>query len=78
MSSLPLPITEKKLPDNKKTASLVKPNVPSDTVPVSEDTVKTASIPNNVNAATGLTRIEDALLSNTEKAIKLGNKRRVT
>jgi len=78
VSSLPLSITEKKLPDNKKTASLVKPNVASDTVPVSEETVKTAAIPNNVNAATGLTRIEDALLSNTEKAIKLNNRRRVT
>jgi len=67
-----------KLPYFGKTSSLVKPNVPSDTVPVSEETIKTASIPNNVNAATGLTRIEDALLSNTEKAIKLGNRRRVT
>ena len=63
-------------PDDQ--ASLVKPNVPSDTVPVSAETVKTASVNNNVNAATGLTRIEDALLSNTEKAIKLGNRRRVT
>ena len=72
------PVSSLPLPDNKKTTSLVKPNVPSDTVPVSEETVKTAAIPNNVNAVTGLTRIEDALLSNTEKAIKLGNRRRVT
>ena len=63
-------------PDDQ--ASLVTPNVPSDPVPVSAETVKTASVNNNVNAATGLTRIEDALLSNTEKAIKLGNRRRVT
>ena len=67
-----------KLPYFGKTSSLVKPNLPSDTVPVSAETVKTASVNNNVNAATGLTRIEDALLSDTEKAIKLGNRRRVT
>ena len=72
------PVSSLPLPDNKKTSSLVKPNVPSDTVPVSAETVKTASIPNNVNATPGLTRIEDALLSNTEKAIKLGTRRRVT
>ena len=57
-------------------ASLVKPNVPSDTAPVSAETIKTASVNNNVNAATGLTRIEDALLSDTEKAIKVGQRSR--
>ena len=61
---------------NKATASsIVKPNVPSDTAPVSAETIKTASVNNNVNAATGLTRIEDALLSQTEKAIKLGQRK---
>ena len=73
------PVSSLPLPNNKKTSSLVTPNLPSDTVPVSAETVKTASINNNVNAATGLTRIEDALLSNTEKAIKLNQRnRRVT
>ena len=49
-------------------ASLVKPNVPSDTAPVSAETIKTASVNNNVNPQTNLTRIEDALLSQTEKS----------
>ena len=61
---------------DKATASLIKPNVPSDTAPVSAETIKTASVNNNVNAATGLTRIEDALLSDTEKAIKVGQRSR--
>ena len=61
---------------DKATASLIKPNVPSDTAPVSAETIKTASVNNNVNAATGLTRIEDALLSDTEKAIKVGQRNR--
>ena len=74
----PIKIETPKILEGIDLSSIVKPNIPSDTVPVSADTVKTASIPNNVNAATGLTRIEDALLSNTEKAIKLGNRRRVT
>ena len=74
----PIKIETPKILEGIDLSSIVKPNIPSDTVPVSADTVKTASIPNNVNAATGLTRIEDALLSNTEKAIKLGTRRRVT
>ena len=56
-------------------ASLIKPNVPSDTAPVSAETIKTASVNNNVNPQTNLTRIEDALLSQTEKAIKLGQRK---
>ena len=60
---------------NKTTASLIKPNVPSDTAPVSAETVKMASVNNNVNPQTNLTRIEDALLSQTEKAIKLGQRK---
>ena len=67
---------EIKLPYFGKTSSLIKPNVPSDTAPVSAETIKTASVNNNVNAATGLTRIEDALLSDTEKAIKVGQRSR--
>ena len=42
---------------------------------MSQEVIKTASVNNNVNAATGLTRIEDALLSQTEKAIKLGQRK---
>ena len=60
-------------PDNQ--ASLIKPNVASDTAPVSAETVKMASVNNNVNPQTNLTRIEDALLSQTEKAIKLGQRK---
>ena len=48
---------------------------PSDTAPVSAETIKTASVNNNVNPQTNLTRIEDALLSQTEKAIKLGQRK---
>ena len=61
-------------PDNQ--ASLIKPDVPSDTAPVSAETIKTASVNKNVNPQTNLTRIEDALLSDTEKAIKLGQRNR--
>ena len=60
---------------NNDQASLIKPDVPSDTAPVSAETVKMASVNKNVNPQTNLTRIEDALLSNTEKAIKLGQRK---
>jgi len=46
-------------------------NVPIDTAPVSQDVVKTAALPSNINEKTGLTSIEEALLSNEEKAIRL-------
>ena len=69
------PVSSLPSSNTKTTASLVTPNVPSDTAPVSQEVIKTASVNNNVNAATGLTRIEDALLSQTEKAIKLGQRK---
>ncbi len=65
---------EIKLPYFGKTSSIA-PNLPSDTAPVSAETVKMASVNKNVNPQTNLTRIEDALLSNTEKAIKLGQRK---
>jgi len=69
------PVSSLPLPNTKTTASLIKPNVASDTAPVSAETIKTASVNNNVNPQTNLTRIEDALLSQTEKAIKLGQRK---
>ena len=72
----PIKIETPKILEGIDLSSIVKPNVPSDTAPVSAETIKTASVNNNVNAATGLTRIEDALLSDTEKAIKVGQRNR--
>ena len=69
------PVSSLPSSNTKTTASLVTPNVPSDTAPVSAETIKTASVNNNINPQTNLTRIEDALLSNTEKAIKLGQRK---
>ena len=55
-------------------ASSVKPNLPVETSEVSADVVKTAALPSNVNPNTGLTSIEEALLSNEEKAMRLRQK----
>jgi len=41
---------------------------------VSEEVVKTAALPGNINPDTGLTYIDDALLSNEEKAMRLRQK----
>ena len=49
-------------------------NQPIDTAPVSQDVVKTAALPSNINEKTGLTSIEEALLSNEEKAMRLRQK----
>ena len=46
-------------------------NQPVETSEVSEEVVKTAALPSNVNQNTGLTSIEEALLSNEEKAMRL-------
>ena len=46
-------------------------NVPINTPPVSQEVVKTSALPSNVNPETGLTYIDDALLSNEEKAMRL-------
>ena len=72
----PVKIETPKILEGIDLSSIVKPNVPSDTAPVSAETIKTASVNNNVNPQTNLTRIEDALLSNTEKAIKVGQRNR--
>ena len=50
------------------------PNIPVDTAEVSEEVVQTSSLPSNINQNTGLTAIEEALLSNEEKAMRLRNK----
>jgi hypothetical protein len=44
------------------------------TPPVSQEVVKTAALPGNINQNTGLTHIEEALLSNEEKAMRLRQK----
>ena len=49
-------------------------NLPIDTPSVSQEVVKTAALPSNVNQKTGLTHVEEALLSNEEKAMRLRQK----
>jgi hypothetical protein len=49
-------------------------NQPIETSEVSADVVKTAALPSNVNQNTGLTYIDEALLSNEEKAMRLRQK----
>ena len=49
----------------------ITPNIPVETSEVSEEVVKTAALPSNVNQNTGLTHVEEALLSNEEKAMRL-------
>jgi len=49
-------------------------NQPVETSEVSADVVKTAALPSNINPTTGLTYIDDALLSNEEKAMRLRQK----
>ena len=49
----------------------ITPNVPIQTQEVSQDVVKTTALPTNINQNTGLTPIEEALLSNEEKAMRL-------
>ena len=46
-------------------------NLPVETSEVSADVVKTTALPSNINPKTGLTYIDDALLSNEEKAMRL-------
>ena len=63
------------MPQETKTqlTELITPpnNQPIETANVSQDVVKTAALPSNVNQNTGLTSIEEALLSNEEKAMRL-------
>jgi hypothetical protein len=49
-------------------------NQPVETSEVSADVVKTAALPSNINQNTGLTYIDEALLSNEEKAMRLRQK----
>ena len=56
---------------DRQQGSLIQNNVPIQTSEVSEEVVKTSSLPSNVNQNTGLTGIEEALLSNEEKAMRL-------
>ena len=49
----------------------ITPNIPIETQEVSEEVVRTSALPSNVNQNTGLTGIEEALLSNEEKAMRL-------
>ena len=49
----------------------IAPNVPIETAEVSEEVVRTSALPGNINQNTGLTTIEEALLSNEEKAMRL-------
>ena len=51
--------------------SSIPPNIPIETEQVSEEVVQTAALPGNVNQNTGLTSVEEALLSNEEKAMRL-------
>ena len=53
---------------------VVKYNIPADTTPVSQEVVQTAASNVNISPDTGLTRVEDALLSQEEKAIRLRNR----
>jgi len=69
--------TRLEVPDKTLTAQAPQtniktpPNIPVDTAEVSEEVVKTAAVPSNVNQNTGLTHVEEALLSNEEKAMRL-------
>jgi hypothetical protein len=49
----------------------IQPNIPIETEQVSEEVVQTSALPSNVNQNSGLTSIEEALLSNEEKAMRL-------
>ena len=63
------------LPQETKTqlTELITPpnNQPIETANVSQEVVKTAALPSNINPKTGLTYTDDALLSNEEKAMRL-------
>ena len=56
---------------DKQQGSLIQNNVPIETSEVSEEVVQTSALPSNVNQNSGLTSIEEALLSNEEKAMRL-------
>ena len=72
--------TRLEVPDKTLTAQAPEtsiktpPNIPVETAQVSEEVVKTAALPTNINPNTGLTAIDDALLSREEKAMRLRQK----
>ena len=53
--------------------SSIPANIPIETENVSQEVVQTSALPSNINPNTGLTRIEEALLSYEEKAMRLKN-----
>jgi hypothetical protein len=65
---LPVPMPEKTTQDTKLISSAN--NMPIETANVSQEVVQTAALPSNINQDTGLTTTEEALLSNTEKALR--------
>ena len=50
--------------------SSIQPNIPIETENVSEEVVQTSALPQNIDPITGLTSIEDALLSSEEKSMR--------
>ena len=58
-------------PTGRDKQSSITPNIPIQTQEVSEEVVKTSALPQNINQNTGLTHVEEALLSNEEKAMRL-------
>jgi hypothetical protein len=65
------PLKEIMTPSGPQSSIKIQPNIPIETEQVSEEVVQTTALPSNVNQNTGLTSVEDALLSNEEKAMRL-------
>ena len=61
-----------------KNQSSITPNIPVETSEVSEEVVQTSALPQDINEETGLTGIEEALLSQEEKAMRLRERRMIT
>ena len=61
-----------------KDQSSITPNIPVETSEVSEEVVQTSALPQDINEETGLTGIEEALLSQEEKAMRLRERRMIT
>ena len=71
---IPPKTSDKKEPIWKRAIKILpgdQSNLPINTPPVSEEVVKTTALPSNINQNTGLTHVEEALLSNEEKAMRL-------
>ena len=67
-------LEKKKARKAEKKLSFIPNNQPVETSEVSEEVVKTTALPSNINPETGLTYIDDALLSNEEKGMRLRQK----